>query len=560
MLDARAHIIYIDGKIGPNIPPQALCPHFPVNIFAGSRGKHYLWHVVRLTTPSTPFYMSKVRIPINPMQVGRVGAYSMYVRAGEQIVRQRKNSSNYGPEASRTESQMSRRVCWANLVDFYKACKSWMPKAFETKTAGQTDYNKFMQLNINSARVFLTKDMAANGCAVPDAFMVSQGSLAPLTITAGNLGIGTLPGIKLDTAIQSSSTIANISADILRNNPIFQNGDNIAFINFKCVLDSRGYPYTSSVYHEFTIDTGNSSQWGQNSISAVLESATIDSQLQLAPKASYYNASMICADVWIHTRKVGGALQVSTQQIFIWEDTDLQQFSTQGALQAAIDSYGVDTDVPLDPSFNSAVIQKVLWNGSVVYQKGVTSGRFRVQDTEGGELEIQGSGLYGRDVKLFFFDGSESVEYTPLEVTEDSWKYILTGNGTYTLVGNKFVLGSLTLSGIETPEELTSNYQIAQTATATTPLTDGVNVRSVQALCVNYPYKSSSSYPYFRMTVGVSTEPSESDLVGHNCTLSAYGYSGQDSRFRIAILPTNTSEPCWVEYKDFIIAVCNYSS
>ena len=484
----------------------------------------------------------------------------MYVRAGEQIVRQRKNSSNYGPEASRTESQMSRRVCWANLVDFYKACKSWMPKAFETKSAGQTDYNKFMQLNINSARVFLTKDMAANGCAVPDAFMVSQGSLAPLTITAGNLGIGTLPGIKLDTAITTSSTIANISADILRNNPIFQNGDNVAFISFTCVLDSRNYPYTGSIYREFTIDTGNTSQWGQNSISAVLESATVDGQLQLAPKTTIYNASNICADVWIHTRRVGGALQVSTQQVFIFDDTDLQQFSTQGALQAAIDSYGVDTEVPLDPSFSPAVVQKVLWNGSVIYQKGVTSGRFNVDATEGGELEIQGTGLNSRDVKLGFFDGSTTVEYTPLEVTASSWKYILTGNGYYTLVGNKLLLGSLELSGIEPPEKLTKAKRMRQCAS--TEAESGINELLFTGQCINYPHVYNASYPYFGLRLSqVSVDDFvEADFECENCTLAKYSEVAGSNSILIWISVTDTTKPAWISVDDYIIAVFNYSS
>lgn len=504
--------------------------------------------------------MSKVRIPINPMQVGRVGAYSMYVRAGEQIVRQRKNSSNYGPEASRTESQMSRRVCWANLVDFYKACKSWMPKAFETKSAGQTDYNKFMQLNINSARVFLTKDMAANGCAVPDAFMVSQGSIAPLTITAGNLNIGTRAGIILDTAITSSRTIGNISADILRNNPAFQNGDNIAYINFTCALDSRGYPYTGSIYNEFTIDTANTSQWGQNSISNVLETQNDGTNDVLSPKATWFTGKKIVADVWIHTRKVGGSLQVSTQQLFIWDDTDLQQFSTQGAFQAAIDSYGVDTEVPLDPSFNSAVVQKVLWNGSVIYQKGVTSGRFNFDDTEGGELEIQGTGLNSRDVKLSYYDGSQVVEYTPIEVTDSSWKYILTANGHYTLVGNKYVLGSLELSDIEPPAELPTHLAMQQVATQTTTAT-GVNSRSITGNCLNYGFKSSESYPYFKLTMNKKTEDTidYERFTCENCSFDNVKSQTANAVYLIFRI-IDPSTVAYVTLDDFIISVFNYSS
>ena len=496
------------------------------------------------------------------MQVGRVGAYSMYVRSGEQIVRQRKNSSNYGPEASRTESQMARRVRWANLVDFYKACKSWMPKAFETKAAGQTDYNKFMQLNINTARVYLTKDMAANGCAVPDVFMVSQGSLAPLTITAGNMHIGTRAGIILDTAITSSRTIGNISADILRNNPHFQNGDNIAYINFTCALDSRGYPYTGSIYNEFTIDTANTGQWGQNSISNVLETQNDGTNDILSPKTSWFEGKAIVADVWIHTRKVGGALQVSTQQVFIWDDTDLQQFSTQGALQTAIDSYGVDTDVPLDPSFKSAVVQKVLWNGSVIYQKGVTSGRFRIEATEGGELEIQGTGLNSRDVKLGFFDGSQTIEYTPLEVTDGSWKYILGSNGYFTLVGNKFLLGSLTLSGIEAPAELFNYILMKQKDDDVAASQGGINSRTILGNCINYNYKASAEYPYFYLSIRVvkDSSPSQDDFVAHNCSINNWNIYSEEpfDTVRINLSPTEPGEACYIDYKGFIVAVFNY--
>lgn len=493
------------------------------------------------------------------MQVGRVGAYSMYVRSGEQIVRQRKNSSNYGPEASRTESQMSRRVCWANLVDFYKACKSWMPKAFETKSAGQTDYNKFMQLNINSARVYLTKDMAANGCAVPDAFMVSQGSLAPLAITVGNLGIGTLPHINLDTAIQSSSTIANISADILRNNPAFQNGDNVAFISFTCVLDSRNYPYTGSIYREFTIDTGNTSQWGQNSISAVFESATVDGQLQLAPKATIYNASNICADVWIHTRKVGGALQVSTQQIFIFDDTDLQQFSTQGALQAAIDSYGVDTDVPLDPSFSEATGVEIAYLGSRVWYEGYHN--VRIERTEGGELLISGQGLSSRTIQVKFrAQGSDSyVDWTPLSIDAGGWHYIISSNGTAQVYVNGFHPCDIAVSGIEPPTGFPTRLGMCQASPNRFPTEARRANMYVEGTCINYNEMLTLSNYYYRLDLReLSEAPVQADFEPVNASIIAFGDDGTVANC-VLLSVTDATKPAYLYYQGVIIAVFNYS-
>mgnify|MGYP003482862565 CR=1 FL=1 len=53
--------------------------------------------------------MAKARVSTNPMYPGGAGGYSFYVRKSEQIVRQRKNNSNYGESASRTAAQMERR-------------------------------------------------------------------------------------------------------------------------------------------------------------------------------------------------------------------------------------------------------------------------------------------------------------------------------------------------------------------------------------------------------------------------------------------------------------------
>ena len=560
MLDARAHIIYIDGKIGPNIPPQALCPHFPVNIFAGSREKPYLWRVVRLTTPSTPFYMSKVRIPINPMQVGRVGAYSMYVRSGEQIVRQRKNSSNYGPEASRTESQMTRRVKWSSLVNFYKVCSAWMPKAYETLKQGQTVYNKFMQLNINKAHCALTKDMAQNGCCCIEDWTVSQGSLSPIELDPpiGEYGVRT--NIVLASAINATTTVKSLSEDIIANNSTFQNGDNIAMVWFKNYFDSRTYPFAVCEYFEFTLDTGNTALLNTTEAGAVIASGNLTDRTVLTTKSSAVEENGANAFVFIHTRKVGGQLKVSTQDIYVSVDDYTDPFTGSQAVQAAIGSYGVTEEVPLDPSFSSAVVSKVLWNGSVIYQKGVTQGRFRIEATEGGELEIQGTGLNSRDVKLGFFDGSTTVEYTPLEVTANSWKYILTGNGYYTLVGNKYLLGSLTLSDIE-PSGLSLRRQMGMLTASQSTWSQTAFKESVTAECINYAHKVGDEYVKFRL--GIPQEESshqESDFTFVNCTCSDFISNLESQTTAMNLTPIDTEKICRVEFNSIIIAVFNYEN
>lgn len=504
--------------------------------------------------------MSKVRIPINPMQVGRVGAYSMYVRSGEQIVRQRKNSSNYGDSASRTEAQMLRRVKWANLVNFYKASAFWMPKAFENKKSNQTVYNAFMAANINQSSVALTKQLAEEGCCICEALQVSKGSLASLDFSYSESTNFISTGLRTNAAITGTTTVGELSAGIIATMHDFQDGDNVAWVKYVQDLnrdsEQNVHPRLLCFYYEFTLDTSSSVLLSAHPLAKYFETANESFYIMVGDATDLFEEGIGFA--LIHTRRTSG-LKVSSQNVYMVNTDLVEQFSDQAWLQDCIDSYGVDAEVPLDPSFKSAVVQKVLWNGSVIYQKGVTSGRFNFDDTEGGELEIQGTGLNSRDVKLHFFNGSESVEYTPLEVAEGSWKYILTANGIYTLVGNKYVLGSLELSGIETPEDLPNKME------GTMQGSGGASQNRLavyDVVCINYPYKVSEGATAFRFVVGdngsafVHTDSEE--YTAHNCTISVTaGTSGVTTI--ITATPTDATSPCYVEYQGVIIAVFNYS-
>lgn len=486
----------------------------------------------------------------------------MYVRSGEQIVRQRKNSSNYGPEASRTESQMTRRVKWSSLVNFYKVCSAWMPKAYETLKQGQTVYNKFMQLNINKATCALTKDMAQNGCCCIENWTVSQGSLSPIELDPpiGDYGVRT--NIVLASAINAQTTVKSLSEDIIANNSTFQNGDNIAMVWFKNYFDSRTYPFAVCEYYEFTLDTSNTALLNTTDAGAVIASGNLTDRTVLTTKSSAVEENGANAFVFIHTRKVGGKLKVSTQDIYVSVDDYTDPFTGPQAIQAAIDSYGVTEEVPLDPSFSSAVVSRVLWNGSVIYQKGVSEGRFRFQATESGELEIQGTGLNSEKCWLNFFDGEQSVKYTPLEVTASSWKYILTGDGTYTLVENKYVLGSVVLSDIEPPAELLSFVAMGQKSDTAANSTGAINIESVRTDCINYAHMASTEYPNFYLAVRFDSEstPAQGDFVVHGCSINSYNVNTEASykTARINLTPDAAGTPCYVEYDGFIVAVFNY--
>ena len=300
-----------------------------------------------LTSPVCPESMSKVRIPINPIQVGKVGAYSMYVRDGEQIVRQRKNASNYGESASRSYLQQERRVMWQNLVNLYKVMREWQPKAYENKEAGQTDYNKFMSVNANNANVPLSKQQATDGACVVAPVFVSQGSLRPgnaqkLTATTFSpdlyIDFGTLPSV---------TTVGQLSQIIEGNNQGWMDGDNLAVVLFTNFLDVTNVPRAESYYYEMTLDKSSSTLLSAHPLGQLMTlSSSVDSITITAP-ASIANECV--AAVCIHTRVGEGVLKVSTERIVMLGSEVITPFLTPEAKQAAIESYGLSTRVLLYP-------------------------------------------------------------------------------------------------------------------------------------------------------------------------------------------------------------------
>lgn len=279
------------------------------------------------------------------MYVGGAGGYSFYVRGGEQIVRQRKNNSNYGESASRTFPQMVRRVRWPNLVNLYKLMKSWQPKAYESKKDGQTDYNIFMSLNIGRASVALTKDMSLGDNCVIEPYQISRGSLPSVALAAVAGSSLYTTDIVLSSAIGASSTVGQLSRDIIANNIAFNDGDNIAIIKFQNWTDPRTeWPIARSVYAELTLDT--------SSVVLVADIPVIGGALSRSSDGVLSVASNLTSEVAatiIHTRKSAQQLQVSTQEIVMMDSSLIGLFTDESWVMTCIQTYGLDADVLLAP-------------------------------------------------------------------------------------------------------------------------------------------------------------------------------------------------------------------
>lgn len=283
--------------------------------------------------------MAIIRNTASMMMRGRIGNTSYYTSEGRQLARQAQNNSNYGETATRTAAQQERRTKWSNLVNFYSGNKAWMKKAYEDLKPGVSIFNRFIQLNISAQTISLTKSEAQAKIWVPALYRVSQGSLAPITD-----GTATT----LTFAPETTQTIGAISQALLNDNPSLQVGDAIVCVRF---YGTRVAPGSASgvlpatyKYDEFTIDP-NSSQSTENL-----------GWTDLVGKFGFAAATSADAYVYIHTRKSGGKLFVSTEDMLYGTGTEnaVSAWKAVSQQNAAIKSYGEFTLVPLDPGGSSS--------------------------------------------------------------------------------------------------------------------------------------------------------------------------------------------------------------
>lgn len=483
------------------------------------------------------------------MYVGGAGGYSFYVRKGEQVIRQRKNNSNYGAGASRTQAQMIRRIKWGNLVNVFKAMKSWQPKAYDSKKQGQTDYNIFMQLNINQATAALTREMCLSGCAVIEPLQVSRGSLPPIALVLAGSGNQYVSDIVISNAIQGATTVGQLSTDILANNPQFQEGDNLAFCFFYNWKDSRvEWPFASTRYTEITLD--------KTSATIVNSIPLLDNRLSKSTggflQASWSAGSASSPNnevgmVLIHTRKDASMLAVSSQVIVMNGNSILSDFIGTEWYQTCIDTYGLTDEVPLDPSFPEGIITRVTANGAVVSTGDTLNGSQTVR--------VYGVGLTSNNVKVTF----NGVEYTPLGFGDDYLEYIIGDNGLVRILSNNKLYINFAVAGIVVPDGLPNYLVMYQTSSLGNVMQPVANAKNITANCINYPYKATEDLPYFVLTIPSSVVSSydeeEWDFV--NCSLEGNNTTSTTSYIKFSV--TDPAKVAYASYKGFIIAVFNYA-
>ena len=311
--------------------------------------------------------MAVTRNNLSMKMNGRVGAYTFYTtNGGRQVARIANNSSNYGESAKRTVAMQTRRTKWGNLVTFYRLNRDLMGRAFENKDANLSDYNRFIQLNIPSARVALTKDAFMRGVCILQEYVVSDGSLPGFSAAVEESG-------QITWSLKSSldgefadHTIGEVSDDLLKNNTTLQKGDQLTFVSWTNAGNVDSLPRLYRHLCEVTLDPASSISFGTLNSSNIVGAAT--GNVQILGQGPVYG------QVIILSRVVSGKLLVSRSTIALSSETFVQQFSAPDAVKEAIDSYGVDVEKLLEPGSSEQPAPRPLPKQAKIFITNTPSG------------------------------------------------------------------------------------------------------------------------------------------------------------------------------------------
>lgn len=287
----------------------------------------------------------------------KLGGVVFYTRKGETVARE------LAPSVSnpRTYEQMKQRVRLSNVVNAYKANKSWIDGAFEDKAEKETDYNAFVRFNLTDSKVALSKGAAAAGSAVVSPYKISSGSIQEITCTGQTTGVLTdiFTG---DLIITNATTVGQLSAAILTNNNGVSRGMQLSLIvNIQRMNETTNRPFIVTRAYEIIINETNTDLLSNYFPEGILQ--TLDSE----GRPLFYNGTILGdgAAAFILSETVGGRTRVSTQTLVQYGNRAIYTIYTSPlAVADAIASYGENADRFLDASkadeYNNVVLHNYI--------------------------------------------------------------------------------------------------------------------------------------------------------------------------------------------------------
>lgn len=267
---------------------------------------------------------------------GSVGNLTFVRLGGETIVKEK--ISKKSGSAAYSKGQLRQQVLFAHLSKVFKAFDGKLRPSFENKPANMSDFNEFMSANINLVPVYMTKGEVRNGGCVVAGYQITRGSLPSIVHTMNGSGHAVTDIALGALAIDARTTLKQFSQAVVALNDNYRHGDQIScFVATQHQNAETGLPFVTVKAHEVTLDVYD----GESLLGSVMP-------LEVAANVDGFMGTTLAingAIAWVHSRKSGGSVKVSSQHLMV-KNPLLAQYQTDEALQAAMTSYGRLKDEP----------------------------------------------------------------------------------------------------------------------------------------------------------------------------------------------------------------------
>lgn len=235
----------------------------------------------------------------------------------------------------RTEAQMQVRTQLGNLAAVYGQFNKTLKKGFEGLNGKMSDFNAFVQANMNVVKVYVPKSVRLNGGSVLAPYQITRGTLPSVAmhknaggVLVSDIAVGSL-------VIGEETTVADLACAVVAMNADWEEGDQITFFYGVQSADAvTGVPRARIYGSKVMLNPGDTTPLLE--VVSALGFSVVDGCLAMD------RAIASGAAVWVHSRDdvaSGSGVRVSTQFMYV-DSSVLSSYQNAQAMVGAANSYG----------------------------------------------------------------------------------------------------------------------------------------------------------------------------------------------------------------------------
>ena len=235
----------------------------------------------------------------------------------------------------RTEAQMQVRTQLGNLAAVYGQFNKTLTKGFEGLNGKMSDYNAFVQANMNVVKVYVPKSVRLNGGSVLAPYQITRGTLPSVAMHKNASGVLVSDIAVGSLVIGEETTVADLACAVVAMNADWEEGDQITFFYGVQTTDAvTGVPRARIYGSKVMLNPGDTTPLLE--VVSALGFTVVDGCLAMD------RAIASGAAVWVHSRDdvaSGSGVRVSTQFMYV-DSALLASYQNAQALVGAANSYG----------------------------------------------------------------------------------------------------------------------------------------------------------------------------------------------------------------------------